>query len=272
MSPAGWSIAHAANPNRAAARTVVTRYPRFRADMGASASRAGTTSTPTIDASTPKLRATSGKTIPAIPKAGKSATPRTIAPMFSAAVDSNRSAPRPAQSPTLSPTRSATTAGVRGSSPGVPPPALPDQVGTDVCCLRVDPAPQLREQGDEGRAEAEADHGEDDRLHARGTEPGVVQLEGAPHPAKAECDDREPRDRAPAQGRAKGAAKGRAPPVRRRAVRADRDVHPDVAAGGGEGGAERERNRRAQAVLGPSRQADRHGEEDCHDGGDDGNR
>src|SRR5256886_8773705 len=45
--------------------------------------------------------------------ASASPEPRIIAPMFSAAVDSNRSAPRPAQSPTLSPTRSAITAGCR---------------------------------------------------------------------------------------------------------------------------------------------------------------
>ena len=53
------------------------------------------------------------------------ATPRIIAPMFSAAVDSNRSAPRPAQSPTLSPTRSAMTAALRGSSSGMPASTLP---------------------------------------------------------------------------------------------------------------------------------------------------
>lgn len=39
------------------------------------------------------------------------APPRIIAAMTSAAMDSNRSAPRAAQSPTLSPTKSAITAG-----------------------------------------------------------------------------------------------------------------------------------------------------------------
>src|SRR3990172_3665950 len=48
-----------------------------------------------------------------------------MAPMFSADIDSNRSAPRPAQSPTLSPTRSATTAAFRGSSSWTPSSTLP---------------------------------------------------------------------------------------------------------------------------------------------------
>ncbi len=60
---------------------------------------------------------------------GYSAMPRIMAPTFSAAVDSKRSAPRPAQSPTLSPTRSAITAGLRGSSSGMPASTLPDEVG-----------------------------------------------------------------------------------------------------------------------------------------------
>ena len=59
------------------------------------------------------------------PEALYSATPRTMAPMNSAADDSKRSAPRPAQSPTLSPTRSAITAGLRGSSSGIPASTLP---------------------------------------------------------------------------------------------------------------------------------------------------
>lgn len=46
--------------------------------------------------------------------------PRIIAEMTSAAMDSNRSAPRAEQSPTLSPTKSAMTAGLRGSSSGMP--------------------------------------------------------------------------------------------------------------------------------------------------------
>ena len=88
-----------------------------------------------IEAMIPKARATRGNiitpTIPAEkPSPARSAArareaPRIMAPMFSAAVDSNRSAPRPAQSPTLSPTRSAITAGLRGSSSGMPASTLP---------------------------------------------------------------------------------------------------------------------------------------------------
>jgi hypothetical protein len=86
----------------------------------------------TIVASNPKARTTSGKKIqacgfgqPAASAMAKTPTPRIIAPMFSAAVDSKRSAPRPAQSPTLSPTRSATTPAFRGSSSGMPFSTLP---------------------------------------------------------------------------------------------------------------------------------------------------
>ena len=90
---------------------------------------------PTIDARMPKARAMSGNIMTpmtpaenprlAFSAAAASEAPRIMAPMFSAAVDSKRSAPRPAQSPTLSPTRSAITAGLRGSSSGMPASTLP---------------------------------------------------------------------------------------------------------------------------------------------------
>ena len=80
----------------------------------------------------PKARAMSGNIMTPMTKSGLTSgtfdaitAPRIMAPMFSAAVDSNRSAPRPAQSPTLSPTRSAMTAGLRGSSSGMPASTLP---------------------------------------------------------------------------------------------------------------------------------------------------
>src|SRR5213080_2891573 len=81
-----------------------------------------------IDATSPNARSTSGNSMRPTTCSGlntpgfasASPEPRIIAPMFSAAVDSNRSAPRPAQSPTLSPTRSAITAALRGSSSGIP--------------------------------------------------------------------------------------------------------------------------------------------------------
>jgi hypothetical protein len=100
--------------------------------IGFSSSRPRTKKMATIVASRPKARTTSGKKIQAcglgqlLASAIRNApTPRIIAPMFSAAVDSNRSAPRPAQSPTLSPTRSAMTAALRGSSSGMPASILP---------------------------------------------------------------------------------------------------------------------------------------------------
>src|SRR5437773_922830 len=88
----------------AAASTAVHMYPRLSACIGSSSSRALTTSTPMIEATSPKARATSGNSISPTTCAGlktsgfasASPDPRIIAPMFSAAVDSNRSAPRPA--------------------------------------------------------------------------------------------------------------------------------------------------------------------------------
>ena len=77
--------------------------------------------------------------------------------MFSAAVDSNRSAPRPAQSPTLSPTRSATTPALRGIVLGDALLDLADEVRADVGGLGVDAAAELGEQRHERGAEAEAD-------------------------------------------------------------------------------------------------------------------
>ena len=100
--------------------------------IGFSSSLPRTKKIATIVESSPKARTTSGKKIqasgfgqPAVEAIVKTPTPRIIAPMFSAAVDSNRSAPRPAQSPTLSPTRSATTPALRGSSSGMPFSTLP---------------------------------------------------------------------------------------------------------------------------------------------------
>jgi hypothetical protein len=100
--------------------------------IGFSSSRPRMKKMATIVDSSPNARTTSGKKIQASgfghPDATAMAytpTPRIIAPMFSAAVDSNRSAPRPAQSPTLSPTRSAITPAFRGSSSGMPASTLP---------------------------------------------------------------------------------------------------------------------------------------------------
>ena len=112
----------------------------------------------------PKARTTSGKKIqasglgqPAASAIMNAATPRIIAPMFSAAVDSKRSAPRPAQSPTLSPTRSAIDGRVAGIVLGDARLDLADEVGSDVGGLGVDAAAELGEQRHEGGAEPEAD-------------------------------------------------------------------------------------------------------------------
>ena len=105
----------------------------MRAIIGSSSSFFSlTVKMPMTDAMRPKARATNGKKMARMAASGalslsvaKSATARIMAPMFSAAVDSKRSAPRPAQSPTLSPTRSAITAGLLGSSSGMPASTLP---------------------------------------------------------------------------------------------------------------------------------------------------
>ena len=80
-----------------------------------------------------------------------------MAPMFSAAVDSKRSAPRPAQSPTLSPTRSAITAGVAGIILRNAGFHFADQVSAHVSGLGIDTAAQLGKQGHERSAEAITD-------------------------------------------------------------------------------------------------------------------
>ena len=64
-----------------------------------------------------------------------------MAPTFSAAVDSKRSAPLPAQSPTLSPTRSAITAGFLGSSSGIPASTLPTRSAPTSAALVYIPPP-----------------------------------------------------------------------------------------------------------------------------------
>ena len=111
---------------------VVTQYPRLRMFIGFSVSLPRMKNIAIMVAKSPKARTTSGKKIQAEgfgqPRSVailNTATPRIMAPMFSAAVDSNRSAPRPAQSPTLSPTRSAITPALRGSSSGMPFSTLP---------------------------------------------------------------------------------------------------------------------------------------------------
>ena len=149
--------------------------------------------------------------------------------MFSAAVDSNRSAPRPAQSPTLSPTRSAITPALRGSSSGMPFSTLPDEVRADVGGLGVDTAAELGEQGHERGAEAEADDEERRVGDGHFADEGRVQREDAPHAEQRQGDHEEAGD-GPAAHRDldrldEAALRGR----RRAHVRLDRDVHADDA-------------------------------------------
>ena len=122
---------------------------------------------PTIEAMIPKARATSGniitptmpaeKPIPAFSAAAASEAPRIMAPMFSAAVDSKRSAPRPAQSPTLSPDQVGDDGRVARIVLGDAGLDLAHQVGADVGGLGVDAAAELGEERHEGGAEAVAD-------------------------------------------------------------------------------------------------------------------
>jgi hypothetical protein len=87
-----------------------------------------------------------------------------MAPMFSAAVDSNRSAPRPAQSPTLSPDEVRDHRRVAGVVLRDARFHLADEIRADVRRLRVDAAAELREERNERRAEAVAD---DEERNAR---------------------------------------------------------------------------------------------------------
>ena len=103
---------------------------------------------PMMLANRPNAHITIGKRTPFSPKTGKSATPRIIAPIFSAAVDSKRSAPRPAQSPTLSPTRSATTAGFRNIVFRNARLNFAYEVCTDIGGLSIDTAAKLGKECD----------------------------------------------------------------------------------------------------------------------------
>src|SRR5213595_1684695 len=98
--PAGLSSQYVPPTKPAAASTAVHMYPRLSACIGSSSSRAFTNSTPMIEATSPKARATRGNSINPTTCAGLKTPgfasarpdPRIIAPMFSAAVDSKRSA------------------------------------------------------------------------------------------------------------------------------------------------------------------------------------
>ncbi len=108
---------------------------------------------------------------------------------------------------------------------------LADEVGAHVGGLRVDPAAELGEEGDEGGTEAEADD-EEWRFGDRDlTDEGRVEREDAPHAQEGQGDHEEARHRASAHGDLDGF--DQAPSGRRRGphVRPDGDEHADDARG-----------------------------------------
>ena len=135
--------------------------------------------------------------------------------MFSAAVDSNRSAPRPAQSPTLSPTRSATTRRVARVVLGDARLDLADEVGADVGGLGVDAAAELGEERHEAGAEAEADDQEGRLGDGESPMNAAEGGEDAAHAEQAERDHQEAGDGAAAHGDLHRARRGCAAPPRR---------------------------------------------------------
>ena len=183
--------------------------------------------------------------MPCFSSAAASVAPRIIAPMFSAAVDSKRSAPRPAQSPTLSPTRSAMTAGLRGSSSGNAGLDLADEVGADVGRLGVDAAAELGEERHERGAEAVPDDQEGNLGRRDLGEPADQPVE-APDAEERHRHDEEARNGAAPQGRPEGVVQGGAGGRGRPDVGPDRDPHPDVAGDDRAGRAEDERQRRPE--------------------------
>src|SRR3970282_1227442 len=114
------------------------------------------------------------------------ATPRIMAPMFSADMDSKRSAPRPAQSPTLSPTRSATTAAFRGSSSGMPASILPTRSAPRAAALVWVPPAEVGERAHDRRPDPDPDDRE--RRLVRAREP-VVGDEDGEHADERESHD-----------------------------------------------------------------------------------
>ena len=125
---------------------------------------------------------------------------------------------------------------------------LPDQVGADVCGLRVDAAAETGEDGDERAAEGQSDQVVDRRVRR------VVQPTGE-HPVvpgdaeQGQTDDHHARDRA----RPERDVQRRLEPSTRRfgspQVRTDRDVHSDESGARGEDRADQEADGRAPAQL-----------------------
>ena len=139
---------------------------------------------------------------------------------------------------------------------------LAHQVGTHVRALGEDATAEPREDRDEGAAEAETHQGVQGLLHLQAhavDQHGVV----ARDPEQTESDHQQPGDGAAPEGELERGVQPRVGGLRRAHVGAHRDVHPDVARGGGEHGADGEADRRGRVQEVPE-----HGEEDHADDGD----
>ena len=125
---------------------------------------------------------------------------------------------------------------------------LADQVGADVGRLRVDPAAETREDGDQRAAEREADE-----IVDRGARAVVEQVGEHPVVAgdaeQAEPDDEEPGDRAGTEGDVESRLQTALRSLCGPHVRADGDVHPDEAGGRRQHCPDEEADRRAPAEL-----------------------
>ena len=122
-------------------KTVVTIIPFLIGIIGSVKFLDRTNGNPITVAINPKAQANKGNITNAeLSKIEAIATPTIIAAIFSAVIDSNKSAPRPATSPTLSPTLSAITAGLRGSSSGIPASTFPTKSApTSAALVKIPP-------------------------------------------------------------------------------------------------------------------------------------
>ena len=139
---------------------------------------------------------------------------------------------------------------------------LPDEVGADVCGLRVDAAAETREDGDERAAERESDEVAHRRLR-RVPDPVGEHPVVAGDAEKAEPDDEEPGHRARAERDLECRLQALARGFGGADVRAHRDVHPDEAGQRREDGADQEPERGAppELVVEPE-QEERHDRDD----------
>ena len=139
---------------------------------------------------------------------------------------------------------------------------LADEVGADVGGLREDAAAETGEDRDERAAEREPDQVVDGRLRAV-AEPVREDPVVAGDAEQAEADDEQARHRAGAERDLERRRDALAGRLRRPDVRAHGDVHADEAGGGREERADRESDRRAPPEL--RVEADREQRHDGHE-------